>query len=181
MRAPDPDALVAAFAYVPYDLTAGIVLGPPSPPWPPLTILTAMFVHASAVHVALNLLFFLAVAPAIEAACGHGRFLALYLFAGTCAALAQIALSPHSHLPVIGASGAIAGIMGAYLVSYPRARVVFGLPAIVVIGAWALAQFTSGLASITAGAASTPGTAYAAHAGGFCAGVLAIGLFKKRT
>jgi membrane associated rhomboid family serine protease len=176
----DPDAFVQAFAFVPYDITQGIVLGPPSPPWPPLTILTAMFVHAGVAHIAVNLLFFIALAPAIEALCGPLRFAAFSLLAGIGGALAQIAAAPLSHLPSLGASGAIAGVMGAYLVTYPTARLAFGLPAFVLIGAWAALQFTSGYALVAAHAAPAAGTAYVVHAGGFCVGVLGIGLFKRR-
>jgi membrane associated rhomboid family serine protease len=177
---PDPDAFIDAFAYVPYDLTAGIVLPPPSPPWPPLTVLSALFVHASVLHLAFNLLFFVAVAPAIEALCGRVRFALLYLCAGLGAALAQVAIAPQSHLPVVGASGAIAGIMGAFLVTYPGVRVVFGIPAFVLIGAWAILQFASSYALVTGAAQPAAGTAYLAHAGGLCVGVLGIGLFKRR-
>jgi membrane associated rhomboid family serine protease len=175
----DPDAFIAAFAFVPYDVANGIVLAAPSPPWPPLTILTALFIHAGTVHLASNMLFFAAVAPAVEAREGAGRFTLVYFAAGIGGALLELVVMPGSHLPVVGASGAIAGIMGAFLVRFPGARVIFGLPAAVVIGAWALFQFTSSI-PLVSGAAAVPGTAYLAHAGGFAVGVLASGLFKRR-
>jgi len=178
--ASDPATFITAFAFVPYDVTHGIVLAAPSPPWPPLTILSALFIHAGIVHLAGNMLFFVAVAPAVEAAEGAPRFTLLYFAAGIGGALLQLAFTPESHLPVVGASGAIAGIMGAFLIRFPAARVVFGLPAAVVIGAWAIFQFTSSLPLIS-GAAAVPGTAYLVHAGGFAVGVLASGLFKNRT
>jgi len=178
--ASDSAAFDAAFAFVPYDVAHGIVLPAPSPPWPPLTILTALFVHAGIVHLVSNMLFFAAVAPAVEAREGAARFLLTYVGAGIGGALLQLAVTPDSHLPVVGASGAIAGIMGAFLIRFPFARVVFGLPAVVVIGAWAIVQFTSSIPFIS-GTAAVPGTAYLVHAGGFAVGVLASGLFKKRS
>jgi len=180
MTSADPAAVIAAFAFVPYDVAHGIVLAAPSPPWPPLTILTALFIHAGTVHLAGNMLFFAAVAPAVEAREGVRRFVLLYFAAGIGGALLQLAVTPGSHLPIVGASGAIAGIMGAFLIRFPAARVAFGLPAAVVIGAWAIFQFTSSIPLFT-GAAAVPGTAYLAHAGGFAVGVLASGLFKKRS
>jgi membrane associated rhomboid family serine protease len=161
-------------------VTHGIVLAAPSPPWPPLTILTSLFVHAGIAHLASNMLFFAAVAPAVEAREGPGRFTLVYVGAGIGGALLQLAFTPGSHLPVVGASGAIAGIMGAFVIRFPTARVVFGLPAAVVIGAWAIVQFTQSI-PLASGAAAVPGTAYLAHAGGFAVGVLASGLFKKRS
>jgi membrane associated rhomboid family serine protease len=180
LRAPDPDALVAAFAFVPYNVVHGIVLPPPSPPLAVMTLLSAMFLHASVAHIAANMLFFAALAPAVEAHFGRLPFAALYACAGVIGSLALLAATPQSHVPVIGASGAVAGIMGAYLVSFPVARPAFGLPAVVLIGAWAALQFTSGYAALTAHADPAGGTAYLAHAGGFAVGVLAAGLFKKR-
>jgi membrane associated rhomboid family serine protease len=176
--AADPDGFIAAFAFVPYDVLNGIVLPPPSPPWAPLTILTALFVHAGRLHLASNMLFFAAVAPAVEARLGALRFGLLYLAAGIGGALLQLALSPASHLPIVGASGAVAGIMGAFLISFPTARVAFGLPAAVVIGAWAIVQITNSFPLI-AGGVPAAGTAYLVHVGGFAVGVLASGLFKK--
>jgi membrane associated rhomboid family serine protease len=191
-RAADIDAFINLFATIPYDVTHGIVLPAPSPPSALLTILTAMFVHASIWHIAFNMLFLFVFGPDIEYRCGHARFALLYLLCGIAGGVAQIATGPGSHIPELGASGAIAGILGAYLVTYPTARIntivpigcfplFLRLPAIVVIGVWAATQFVNGFGSLsTDAAAATGGTAYFAHIGGFAFGVIAIGLFRRR-
>jgi membrane associated rhomboid family serine protease len=190
---PGADAFINAFAAIPYDVTRGVVLPPPSPPIPFLTIVTSMFVHGGLAHIFFNLLFLIVFGPAIEFSCGHLRFAAFYLVCGIAAGLAQIAAAPSSHVPALGASGAIAGVLGAYLVNFPFASVrtivpigcfplFVRLPALLVIGVWALVQFMTGFGSLSARAAeSRGGIAYFAHIGGFCAGVLVIGLFKIRT
>jgi membrane associated rhomboid family serine protease len=191
LNAPDTDRFINAFATIPYDVTNGIVLAPPSPPVPALTILTSLFLHGSILHIAFNMLFLFVFGPAVESLCGHVRFLAFYLLCGIAGGVAQIAIGPGSHVPALGASGAIAGVLGAYLVSYPFARIntivpigcfplFLRLPAILVIGLWAATQFITGFGTISDRAAeSQGGTAYFAHIGGFCAGVLLIGLFVR--
>ena len=191
LNAPDTDRFVNAFALIPYDVTHAVVLAPPSPAFPPLTILTSMFLHGGWLHIGFNMLFLFVFGPAIEYACGHVRFLAYYLLCGIAGGVAQIAIGPGSHVPALGASGAIAGVLGAYLVSYPFARIntivpigcfplFLRLPAILVIGLWAATQFITGFGTISDRAAeSQGGTAYFAHIGGFCAGVLLIGLFVR--
>ena len=193
LSAPDPDTFIDAFAAIPYDITRDVVLAPPSPPFPPLTILTSMFLHGSVLHIAFNMLFLFVFGPAVEYLCGHVRFLAFYLICGIAGGVAQVAIGPGSHVPALGASGAIAGVLGAYLVNYPFARIrtivpigcfplFLRLPAILVIGIWAATQFLNGFSTISGRAAeSQGGTAYFAHIGGFCAGVLLIGLFKIRS
>jgi membrane associated rhomboid family serine protease len=190
-EAPDATAFIASFAAVPYNITHGIVLAPPSPPWPPLTVLTGMFLHGGLLHVGFNMLFLFAFGPTIEAACGSLRFLAFYLLCGVAGEVAQIAIGPNSHLPAIGASGAIAGVLGAYIVSFPLASVrtilpigcfplFLRLPAVLVIGVWALAQFFNGFGQLSTDVASqSPGVAYFVHIGGFSCGVLLIGLFRR--
>jgi membrane associated rhomboid family serine protease len=192
LRAPDTDAFIDLFATIPYDVTHGIVLPPPSPPVPALTIFSAMFLHASFLHIAFNMLFLFVFGPVIEYACGHLRFAALYLLCGIAGGIAQIAIGPDSHVPELGASGAIAGILGAYIVSYPTARIntivpigcfplFLRLPAVLVIGIWAAIQFVNGFGALSARvAAPTDPTAYFAHIGGFSFGVLAIGFFRMR-
>ena len=190
--AADPDAFVNAFALIPYDLTHGVALPAPSPPLPALTLLTAMFVHGGWLHIAFNMLFLAVFGPAVEAACGGTRFLVFYLLCGIAGNVAQAAVDPGSHVPAIGASGAIAGVLGAYLVRFPfrsiRTIVPIGwfplflrLPAALVIGVWAAFQFLNGFGAVGARAAeSQGGTAYFAHIGGFCTGVLMIGLFERK-
>ena len=192
LRAPDIDRFIDLFATIPYDVTHGIVLPEPSPSIPALTILTAMFLHAGILHIGFNMLFLFVFGPEIEYACGHLQFAVLYLLCGIAGGIAQIAIGPGSHVPELGASGAIAGILGAYIVSYPTARIntivpigcfplFLRLPAVLVIGVWAAIQFANGLGSLSPRlAGTTDGTAYFAHIGGFSLGVLAIGLFRRR-
>jgi len=192
LRAPDTDAFINAFAAIPYDIVNGVTLAPPSPPVPALAIVTSMFLHGSILHIGFNMLFLFVFGPAVEYLCGHVRFLAFYLLCGIAGGIAQIAMSPGSHVPALGASGAIAGVLGAYLVSYPFAKistivpivifpVFLRLPAILVIGLWAGTQFVTGFGTISDRAAeSQGGTAYFAHIGGFCAGVIFTALRRVR-
>jgi membrane associated rhomboid family serine protease len=193
LEAPDLNRFLDAFAEIPYDVTQNVVLAPPSPPIPALTLVTAMFLHGGLLHIAFNMLFLFVFGPQIEALCGHVRFLIYYLVCGLAGGIAMLVVDPGSHVPTIGASGAIAGVLGGYLVNFPLAKIdtivpigcfplFLRLPALLVIGLWALAQFVSGFGALSARAAeSQGGTAYFAHIGGFCAGVLLIGLMKRRT
>ncbi len=192
LNVPDTDRFINAFALIPYDVTHFVALEPPSPAFPPLTILTSMFLHGGWLHIGFNMLFLFVFGPAVEYACGHVRFLAFYLACGTAGGIAQIVVGPGSHVPALGASGAIAGVLGGYLVMYPFASIrtivpiviipIFvRLPAILVIGVWAATQFFNGFGTISDRAAeSTGGTAYFAHIGGFCAGVLLIGRMSRK-
>ncbi len=192
LGAPDTDRFILAFATIPYDVTHAVVLPAPSPPFAPLTIVTSMFLHGSWLHLAFNMLFLFVFGPAVEYVCGHVRFLAYYLLCGIAGGIAQVAIGPGSHVPALGASGAIAGVLGGYLVNFPFARVntivpigcfplFLRIPAFLVIGIWAATQFVSGFGTISSRAAeSQGGTAYFAHIGGFCAGVLLIGLMSLR-
>ena len=152
-----------------------------------------MFLHGSILHISFNMLFLFVFGPDIEYVCGHVRFLAFYLIVGLAGGIAQLSIGPGSHIPAIGASGAIAGVLGAYLINFPRASVntivpigcfplFLRLPAVLVIGLWAATQFIHGFGAITDRVASEQGgTAYFAHIGGFCAGILLIGLFRIRS
>jgi membrane associated rhomboid family serine protease len=192
LGASDTDAFIGSFATIPYDITHGVVLPAPSPPIPALTIVTAMFLHGGFLHIGFNMLFLFVFGPEIEYLCGHVRFGAFYLLCGIAGGIAQVAIDPASHVPEIGASGAIAGVLGAYLINFPAARVntivpigcfplFLRLPAALVIGLWAITQFLNGFGGLSTQAASAQGgTAYFAHIGGFSAGVIAIGLFKRR-
>ncbi len=192
LGADETDRFINAFALIPYDVTQNLALAPPSPPVPVLTIVTSMFLHGSWLHIGFNMLFLFVFGPAIEYVCGHVRFLVLYLLCGIAGGIAQIAIGPGSHVPALGASGAIAGVLGAYLVRFPFAQIrtivpilifplFLRLPAILVIGVWAATQFLNGFGTISDRAAeSVGGTAYFAHIGGFCAGVLVIGLMSTK-
>ncbi len=189
----DTDAFIGAYAAIPFDITHAIVLGPPSPSIPLLTIVTSLFLHGSFLHIFFNMLFLFVFGPDIEYLCGHIRFLLLYLVCGIAGGLAMIWAGPGSHVPELGASGAIAGILGAYIINFPRANIntivpigclplFFRLPAFLVIGVWAAVQFVHGFGALSDKVSSeVGGTAYFAHIGGFCAGVLLIGLFRIRS
>ncbi len=187
-----PDQLPAVFtAYgvVPYRLTHGVNPAPqsPSPLW--VTIFTAMFLHGGWLHVGGNMLYLWIFGDNVESAMGHLRFLAFYLICGLAAAAAQIVVDPASQVPAIGASGAIAGVLAAYVLFFPGARVktlVFLVPfitittvsAIILIGFWIVIQLVSGLTEL--GGSSAGGIAYFAHVGGFAAGLLLANLFRQR-
>ena len=159
---------------------------------PLVSVLTSMFLHGGFFHIAGNMLFLWIFGDNIEEALGHFRFLVFYLFSGVVAAYGNALTDPQSMLPMIGASGAISGVLGAYILLFPRARVhtllFFGffwqivrIPAVLVIGFWFLIQVFSGLSS--AGTLQHGGVAWFAHVGGFLAGLLTIKFWlpqKKR-
>lgn len=143
-----------------------------------LTILSAMFMHGGIGHIVGNLLYLWIFGDNVEHRFGHGVFLAFYLISGIAATAAQIALDPDSLIPNLGASGAISGVLGAYLVLFPRNRVhavflyrVVAIPAFVALGLWILLQFVNGYGAVVA-TEQTGGVAYGAHVGGFLAGAL---------
>src|SRR5436305_12795548 len=148
--------------------------------WP--TLVTSMFLHGSWSHVIGNMWYLWIFGDNIEDRVGHGRFIVFYLFCGCAAALGQVAVDPESMLPTIGASGAIAGVMGAYFVLYPHSRVltlilwifipVVEMPALVLLGFWFLMQlFSAGTVAVTAASHGSGGVAFAAHVAGFVAGM----------
>jgi membrane associated rhomboid family serine protease len=153
------------------------------------TVLTSMFMHGGWMHLIGNMVFFWVFGNNIEDAMGHARFVAFYLLCGVAAAAAQVAVTPNSPIPMVGASGAISGVLGAYLLLYPRVRVhalvplgfymtTLSLPAYVMLGYWILLQVLGSLPAL--GGRQTGGTAFLAHVGGFVAGLLLIRLFAKR-
>ena len=153
----------------------------PSPIW--LTLLTSMFMHGGWTHIGGNMLFLFIFGDNVEKALGHLRYLGFYLVCGLVASLAQVFSGPDSVLPSLGASGAIAGVLAAYLIYFPRNRVrvllgffVTTVPAIAMIGLWAVIQFVNGFGA-TGVNAQSGGVAYMAHIGGFIAGlIIALGL-----
>jgi membrane associated rhomboid family serine protease len=157
---------------------------------PPLmSIFTSMFLHGGWMHLVGNMWFLWIFGNNIEEAMGHARYLAFYLVCGILASASHIFFSPASAIPSIGASGAIAGVLGAYIMLYPRARVwtliflgffikMMYLPAGVILGFWILIQFING--SMMMGRQDAGGVAFWAHIGGFIAGILLVGLLKKR-
>lgn len=168
---------LAGFELVPARLAGGRdYAASPVAPW--LTIFTSMFMHANLLHVGGNMLYLWIFGNNIEDVLGHFKFLVFYLLAGVAAALAQVAASPMSHIPMVGASGAIAGVLGAYFVLFPRARIislvilqVTALPAWIVLGFWIILQVIN--SALMAGGHGG-GVAYMAHIGGFLAGIVMI-------
>jgi len=158
---------------------------------PALTIFSAMFMHGGVFHIAGNMLYLWIFGNNIEDKVGHIRFIFFYIFCGIISAYANALTDPQSHIPMIGASGAISGVLGAYLLLFPRAMVhtlvflgffvtVIKIPALVVIGFWAIIQLINGL--ISTGLAREGGIAWFAHIGGFLTGLLTIKLWQpKRT
>lgn len=150
------------------------------------TLLTSMFVHGGFLHFAGNMLYLWIFGDNVEDRFGHLRFLVFYLLCGTAAAVAQTAMDPTSEIPMVGASGAIAGVLGAYFVLYPHSRVLtlfpfplmlIEVPAVILLGLWFLMNVVSGLGSI--GQMNMGGVAFWAHAAGFGAGALGCVVFRK--
>jgi membrane associated rhomboid family serine protease len=148
------------------------------------TILTSMFMHAGWVHLGGNMLYLWIFGDNVEDRFGHVKFSIFYLLCGAAATFAQLAFSTGSNIPNLGASGAIAGVLGAYILLFPQRKVkvlmgrsVVPMPALVVIGLWIVLQFFSGIGSI-ADTADTGGVAYMAHIGGFIAGFVLTFLFR---
>jgi membrane associated rhomboid family serine protease len=169
------------FAAIPASISSGRHL---------YTILTSMFMHGGILHILSNMWFLYIFGDNVEDAFGHIGYLAIYLVSGICGALLQVVVSQHSTIPMIGASGAISGVLGAYLVLYPRARILtlipififiqfINVPAFVFLGFWIIIQLLSGLAAPRAGG----GVAFFAHIGGFAFGLLMgilVRIFKPR-
>jgi membrane associated rhomboid family serine protease len=152
-------------------------------------VLTSMFLHGGVMHLLGNMLYLWIFGDNIESAMGSLCFLVFYLLCGVGAGLGQVLAGPNSEIPMVGASGAISGVLGAYLVLYPRAQVetllflgyflrLVRLPAVVVLGFWIVLQLFSGVLSL--GAASSGGVAFFAHVGGFVAGVVLVFIFRRR-
>ena len=181
-------AFIYQYAMIPAHITATFegahgLAGPPTLE----TILTSMFLHGGILHLAGNMLYLFIFGAAVEEALGHLRYLIFYLLCGIASALAMVAFLPHSTLPVIGASGAIAGVLGAYFVLYPRAKITtilpililiyfVDIPAIVYLLVWFVAQLYAG---VSERADVAGGVAWWAHVGGFLVGMLLGPLLTK--
>ena len=153
-----------------------------------ITVFTSMFMHGGLMHIIFNMWFLWIFGDNIESVLGHKRYVLFYLLCGVGAALAQIQINTGSQIPMVGASGAIAGVLGAYLIRFPRATVhvlviliifitFIRVPAMVVIGIWFLSNLTAGLGTL--GIEETGGTAWFAHLGGFVSGVALNQVFKQ--
>jgi membrane associated rhomboid family serine protease len=172
-------------ALVPADLTSPATFDAPALLQVGTVLLTHMFLHASVMHILGNMVYLWIFGNNVEDLMGHGRFLVFYLVCGLAAALAQVAVVPHSTVPMVGASGAVSGVLGAYLILFPAARVltlvfvfifirIVAVPAVIVLGFWFLIQL------LNAGQTRGPGVAWFAHIGGFVAGLLLVALFRRR-
>lgn len=170
--------------HVPLAPGVSCVIGPPSYG----AVLSSMFMHGGWLHLIGNMWFLWVFGNNIEDAMGHGRFVVFYLLCGVAAAAAQVFMAPHSAVPMVGASGAISGVLGAYLLLYPRVRVhvlvflgffvtTIVVPAYLMLGYWALLQVLGGLPTL--GGRDVGGVAFFAHIGGFIAGLLLIRLFMR--
>ncbi len=185
---PAGEALVLEFGVVPCRLTGACAWDFPAPI---VTIFTAMFLHGGLLHIAGNMLYLWIFGNNVEDTLGHARYLVFYLACGVAAALGQTMIDPTSSAPMIGASGAISGVLAAYLVLFPYATVLtlvtFGffirflrVPAVIVLGFWILMQFLNGLVTLGSGRPGTGGVAWFAHIGGFLAGVVLLFLMRPR-
>lgn len=175
------EGFIYAYALIPQDILMGIGV---------YTLLTSMFMHGGIMHILGNMWYLWIFGDNIEDIMGRRRFLLFYLLSGFTASVLQIYVNPSSTVPNLGASGAIAGVLGAYLVAFPRARVhcilVFGffirwivLPAVVVLFFWFVLQLFSGIGSLAYMAHDQGGVAYFAHIGGFIAGVVLVKIFRR--
>jgi membrane associated rhomboid family serine protease len=184
---PDGEGIIRRYGLIPGDLTGGGLLWRPSLP-ALFTLVTATFLHGSWLHVGGNMLYLWVFGDNLEDAMGPGRYLVYYLLAGVVGMLAHVAALPASRLPTIGASGAVAGVLGGYMVLHPRARVLtliplvfvapaIQLPAVLYLAFWFFLQLFSGWFAATAGLAQP--VAWWAHVGGFLAGVLLVRPFGR--
>jgi membrane associated rhomboid family serine protease len=176
-------SFVTAWGVVPREYSSGRDIAPliPLPFWS--TLLTSMFLHGGWMHLGGNMLYLWIFGDNLNKVMGHVRFLLFYLVCGLAAGLAHIALNSASNVPTVGASGAISGVLGGYMVLFPRNRVrvmtrggIMHVPAFVMLGIWILIQLVSGVGSL-AQTEDTGGVAFMAHVGGFVAGLALVKLF----
>ena len=165
----------------------GVVAADFSPP----TLISSMFLHGGWMHVIGNMWWLWIFGDNVEDRLGHGRYILFYVLCGSLAAIGQVVIDPYSTLPMIGASGAIAGVMGAYIVLYPHSRVltlvpiffyieIIELPAILLLGVWFIMQlFSAGAVAVTASTGGG-GVAFMAHVAGFVVGMIAVFVLRKR-
>ena len=181
------EKFIFTYGAFPYEITHSVDIGPPVQMPVFFTVYSSMFMHGGFMHIIGNMLYLWIFGNNIEDSMGHIRFIFFYLICGTVASLTHIFLAPNSKIPMVGASGAVSGILGAYLLLFPHARILtlvtFGffvrmikIPAMVVLGFWIVLQF---LNSTVASGSEGGGVAWFAHIGGFFAGLILINFFKK--
>jgi len=184
----DSMKFIYSFGLIPYEVSQSIDIVPYGPSPIHLTVGTSMFMHGSFVHLFGNMLYLWIFGNNIEDYLGRFGFIAFYLLSGFFAALTQILISPYSKVPMIGASGAVAGVLGAYFILFPKSRIAtlifFGffirlikMPALFVLGLWIIFQLFYGLSNLSLQGANA-GVAWFAHIGGFVGGIILIKLFK---
>ncbi len=186
------DRFVQSVGTIPVEIAHGVDLPPPAPGPIYITLITAMFVHGGFLHIASNMLYLWIFGDNVEDTLGHGTYLVFYFICGIVAGLTHVLVNITSDIPSVGASGAIAGVLGAYLLMFPSAHVrtilfigpfitIPRIPALLLIGFWFLTQIVSGIAALNAQTAQAAGVAFWAHIGGFVAGlVLAMFLRGRR-
>jgi membrane associated rhomboid family serine protease len=181
--------LVPRLGFIPYEVINAVDLGPKNLVPVPLTLLTSMFVHGGWLHLLGNMLYLWIFGDNVEDALGHLKYLCFYLMCGLIASLTHTFLNLSSEVPVVGASGAIAGVLGAYMFLFPKARIrtvlillvfvrLVSVPAVVLLGYWILIQILSGMTEF--GSLTRTGIAWFAHVGGFGAGFILIMMMRKR-
>jgi membrane associated rhomboid family serine protease len=177
--------LTAKFGVIPFEITRAVDVNPKVAGGPYVTLLTSLFLHGSLWHLIGNMWFLWIFGNNIEDIVGHFKFIVFYLLGGIAASMLQIVLTSSSTVPIIGASGAVSAVLGAYILKFPSARIrtlafifvfvtVINVPAVAFIGIWFLLQLMFGLAG------SASNVAWFAHIGGFVFGLLAVRLFQKR-
>jgi membrane associated rhomboid family serine protease len=183
--------LVTDFGTVPCRLS-GACRAPEAFPPPMVTIVTSMFLHGGLFHIGGNMLYLWIFGNTVEGELGHGRYLLFYVLAGVAAAVAQTVVDPDSAVPMVGASGAISGVLGAYLLLFPYARILtlvsFGffirfvhVPAVLVLGFWIVVQLLNGFLTVAAATGGrSGGVAWFAHIGGFAAGLALLFVLRDR-
>ncbi|HVC33415.1 MAG TPA: rhomboid family intramembrane serine protease [Chloroflexota bacterium] len=187
---PRLDAFLARWAVTPALIGAALLHAPGAHPAVLTTLVTATFLHAGWLHLGGNMLFLWIFGDNVEDRLGHGRYLLFYLVCGIVANLAQVFAAPTSPVPALGASGAIAGVLGAYAITFPGATVsvilpifflftLVDVPALIMIGIWFATQFFSGVASVETASDQSGGVAWWAHVGGFVVGMLLMVLLPK--
>lgn len=189
-RISEADLFTFRFGVIPCEITRGVDLPPRVPMAIWLTLITSIFLHAGFLHILSNMWYLWIFGDNIESALGRLGYVGFYLVCGVAAAFAQILTNPSSAIPMVGASGAISGVLGAYLVFFPYGRIltlvplfpffvrVLELPAILFLGFWFLMQFVGGISTSPIGGG---GVAYWAHAGGFIAGAALAWIVKPRS
>lgn len=188
---PDLNNFVLSLGLIPYEIVNNVDLPPQIPVPVYATLVTSMFLHANLLHIGGNMLFLWVFGDNIEDSMGHLRYLAFYLLVGIIAAFSQIIVYSDSQVPTIGASGAVAGILGAYFVLFPRGRIttllllgfiplIVRLPALVLLGYWIILQIFLGIVDIGQITGVSTGVAVFAHIGGFLSGAALIFAFRVK-